>query len=324
MKRGFYKCQMLDFDNKKNYKNFLYITPFIIILTIFTFVPLIKTFIISFNGSYNKFSDSLDWTSFNFKNYEAVFKDPFFNLSFFNTIFLVFISVPISIFLSLMIALCLNTVYNKFLKSVLETFFFLPFLMNKVIMGIVFSIIFYHSYGFFNQSDGLMNVFLNKFFNIKSSSWVNYSASWGKKIFVLIVYLVWSGLPFKIFIFSLGLKNIDKNYYDAAKIDGASKFKILRKITIPLLSNVIFYQFILSILQVIKEYDSIIGVFGDISDNSNIQTITFYIYRQLQSNQLDSYAKGTAASMILFLISFIFVSIIFYFIKSKTIKKFDI
>ncbi|WP_334330834.1 carbohydrate ABC transporter permease [Candidatus Phytoplasma prunorum] len=305
---------MLFFNNQKKYKHFLYLTPAIFILTIFIFYPLIKTFIISFSVDYNKFSDSFNGFNFGFKNYKKVFQDPYFVQSLTNTLLLVFISVPLSMIISLVIALFLNSVYNKILKEFLKTIFFLPFLMNKVIMGIVFSFLFYHSYGFFNKPDGLIDVFLNKILKIEGG-WLNPSSSWNRKFFVLICYIIWTSLPFKIFIFTVGLQNIDKNYYKAAKIDGASRLKILFKITIPLLSPVFFYQLIVSILQTFKEYDSVVGLFGE--NNSSVQTMTFYIYKQLQNHHLDSYAKGSAASIILFFISAIFTLISFYFFKKK-------
>ncbi|MEZ0180562.1 carbohydrate ABC transporter permease ['Camptotheca acuminata' phytoplasma] len=296
-------------DQKKN-KSWLYIISGLIVLTIFIFFPLTQTFIISLNSNYNKFDNSLGINKgelFSLKNYINVFKNEEFLIAFRNTLILVFLIVPISVFFSLGVALVLNSIKNTFFKNSFKTFFFLPLVSNTVIMGMIFSILFYYSYGISSRPEGLFNSFIG-LFGMKRSDFVTRTAPFTNKMFVLVLYNVWTKAPFKIFVFILALQEIDKSYYDAAKIDGASKWRIFKKITLPLITSVIFYQSIIEMLSVFKEYESVIGLFGD-NPPYEIQTIVGYIYKQLNMSTFDSFSKGAAASIILFLISIVFTLI---------------
>ncbi|MDO8029964.1 sugar ABC transporter permease ['Planchonia careya' phytoplasma] len=311
---------MLEIMGYKNRRHWYYLAPMLIFLTVFTFYPLVKNIIISFNAKYDKFNDSFSMKIsdfFSFSNYIAIFKDIDFIFALRNTLILVIICVPISIFLSLIIALALNSVCNYVVQHFFKTFFLLPLLSNTIIMSMIFGSFFYYnttnliSY----RPEGLFNSFLG-FFGIRPQPWINIAAPYSHKIFVLVFYNIWARLPFKIFVFILSLQDIDKSYYDAAKIDGASKFRILTKIVLPLLAPIIFYQLIIETLMVIKEYESVIGVFGQ-NANYRVQTLVGYIYNQLSSSHYNSYSKGAAAATILLLISIVFTTMSFYISKKE-------
>lgn len=305
---------MFDIINQKNNKHWWYLSPALIVLIIFTFFPLTKTFIISLSKDYNKFNDYFE-AAFSFDNYRNVFKDQEFRRSLYNTLILVFFTVPISLFIALLISLILNSIHKRFLKDFFKTFFFLPLLSNTVIMGMVFSVIFYYNFGIANHNQGLFNSLIT-FFGFTPKNWVTITAPYPNKMFVLILYNIWVRLPFKIFVFVLALQDINKSYYEAAKIDGATRFRILLKITLPLLIPIIFYQFIIEMLAIFKEYESIIGIFAN-NNNYEIRTIVGYIYAQSSNYSYHSYSKGAAAAMILFFISFLFTFLSFYFSKKK-------
>ncbi|KAB8121718.1 MAG: ABC-type sugar transport system permease protein [Candidatus Phytoplasma cynodontis] len=304
---------MFDIAGKKNHTHWLYLFLTLISLIIFTFFPLLKSLIISFNPNYDKFSDTLG-NIINLDNYKSVFRDFDFRIAFKNTIILVFFAVPISLIISLIIALILQSIKNIFFQNFFKTCFFLPLLSNTIVMGMVFGMLFYHNFSFAAQKpEGLFNIFIG-FFGIKPQNWISLSAPYSHKMFVLIFYNVWTRLSFKIFVFVLALQDINKSYYDAARIDGATKFRIFTKITLPLLTPIIFYQFIIEMLAVFKEYESVIGLFGK-NSNFRIRTIVGYIYEQLSSSSYNSYSKGSAAAMILFFISIFFTVISFYISK---------
>ncbi|TVY12452.1 carbohydrate ABC transporter permease [Candidatus Phytoplasma pini] len=308
---------MFEIVGHKNNKHWYYLLPSLIILTIFTFYPLTKNFLISFNSSYDKFNDTFELKSFfSLMSYKMIFQDLYFKISIVNTLILVLFIVPISLTISLIIALILNSIKNLFFKNFFKTFFFLPLISNVVVMGMVFSVFFYYNNGIFtDKPEGLFNYFLS-IFGIKSRNWVGFSAPSSHKFFALIFYNTWSRISFKVFVFVLALQNINKSYYDAAKVDGTSKWRIFTKITLPLLIPVIFYQFVIEILAVFKEYESIIGVLGQDAD-PQMQTIVMYIYNQLSSSSINSYSKGAAASIVLFFISVLFIAISFYISKKK-------
>ncbi|WP_153368557.1 carbohydrate ABC transporter permease [Candidatus Phytoplasma sacchari] len=304
---------MFEIAGKKNNKHWLYLFLTLTSLIVFTFLPLVKSFIISFNSNYDKFSDTLG-TFINLDNYKSVFRDYDFRIAIKNTIILVFFSVPISLIIALIIALTLQSIKNNFFQNFFKTCFFLPLLSNTIVMGMVFGMFFYYNFGFVSQKpQGLFNIFLG-FFGIKAQNWVSLSAPYKNKMFALIFYNIWTRLSFKVFVFILALQDINKSYYDAARIDGASKFRIFTQITLPLLFPIIFYQFIIEMLTIFKEYESVIGLFGK-NTNFRIKTIVGYIYEQLSSTSYNSYSKGSAAAMILFFISIFFTIISFYISK---------
>ncbi|WP_017193122.1 carbohydrate ABC transporter permease [Italian clover phyllody phytoplasma] len=311
---------MLEIAGHKKNKHWFYLAPTLIALTLFSFFPLIKNIIISFNGDYQKFSDSFSKTELlSFKNYDKVLRDVEFRCSLRNTLILVLLAVPISLTFALVIALALNSVYNHYLKDFFKTFFFLPLLANTVIMGMIFSSFFYHNnIPYINKPEGLFNNFLI-LFGMKPKNWINISAPYMNKMFVIIFYNIWHRLPFKIFVFVLALQDINKSYYDAAKIDGASKWRIFTKITLPLLAPALFYQFIIELLTIMKEYESVVGVFGKNADY-RIQTIVGYIYSQINSPNYNSYSKGAAAAVILLFFSVLFTTISFVLQKKKKIN----
>ncbi|WCA22282.1 carbohydrate ABC transporter permease [Candidatus Phytoplasma oryzae] len=308
---------MFQIADKKNNKHWLYLFLTLFSLIVFTFFPLMKSFIISFNPNYDKFSDTLG-NIVNLDNYRSILKDYDFRIAFKNTLILVFFSVPISLIVSLFIALVLESIKNTFLQNFFKTCFFLPLLSNTIVMGMVFGMFFYYNFSFSSQKpQGLFNIFIG-FFGIKPQNWISLSASYSHKMFVLIFYNIWTRLSFKIFVFVLALQDINKSYYDAARIDGASKYRIFTKIKLPLLVPIIFYQFIIEMLAVFKEYESVIGLFGK-NNSFRIKTIVGYIYEQLSSSSYNSYSKGSAAAMILFFISIFFTIISFYISKKAKI-----
>jgi multiple sugar transport system permease protein len=308
---------MLEIAGHKQNKHWFYLAPTLLALTLFSFYPLIKIIIISFNSQYEKFSDSFSSTNlFSLNNYKKVLADVEFLSSLKNTLVLVVLAVPISLTFALAISLALNSVYKHYLKDLFKTFFFLPLLANTVIMGMIFSSFFYHNNTHsIDKPEGLFNNFLS-LFGVSPKNWINISSPYINKMFVIVFYNVWYRLPFKIFVFVLALQDINKSYYDAAKIDGASKWRIFTKIILPLLTPVLFYQFIIEMLAIMKEYESVVGIFGKNADYK-IQTIVGYIYNQIHSPNYYSYSKGAAAAVILLFFSVLFTTISFILQKRK-------
>jgi multiple sugar transport system permease protein len=289
---------------------------------IFTFYPLFNTFIISFKESYNYMVGS--YKKIGFGNYAKLFQpgNSFFKFLI-NTMVMTFVSVPISITLSILIAVALNSI--KSLQKFFQTIFFLPYVTNTIAIGMVFSIM-------FESRQGLVNSIIESLGG-SSVNWLGgnpnaillgtdvfkdtfFGAQWFTSLIVLLVYIVWNSLPFKILILLSALQSIDKQYYQAAQIDGTSKFRIFSKITVPLLSPQIFYLLITSFIGAFKEYTSVVAIFGanaqSIGQENNMATVVWYIYSYIKgSNATSPGAMGYAAAgaVILFIIIMIFTGI---------------
>ncbi len=305
-------------ESKNNWKAWLYLAPTIILLSVFTFYPIINTFVVSFTADYDYVLGSKG--GFTFQNYievlspNGIFFDDVIKTALPNTLLLTFVTVPVSIILSLAIAIGLNSI--KALKKIFQTIFFMPYVTNAIAIGMVFSVIFDTQYGLFNAMFGIQgHPWITM--NLQTGEAVNYWSAF----FAICFYIVWHSLPYKILIFLGGLQNVDNQYYDAAKIDGASRFKTIMKVTIPLLSPQILYIMITSFIGAFKEYNSVIGLFGkdggtfDVTTGQkNMQTIVYFIYDQISENQVQ---YASAAAVLLFILILIFTGIQFKVSKRR-------
>lgn len=333
-----------DAGEKNNWKAWLYLAPSLILLAVFVFYPLINTVVQAFQvyDSNTQSSSGFTWDNFGtvlglvgktassltVYRWQCVldsasgnwyyssesglvqvyFQQDVLKYALPNTMLITFITVPISILISLLIAVGLNSI--KAFKKLLQTIFFVPYVTNAIAVGMVFAVLFDYK--------GIINFV----FGLGSSPWVDQGAglhgndAW-KPMFALCVYIIWHSLPFKILIFLSGLQNIDKQYYDAAKIDCAGKWKTMMNVTVPLLSPQILYIMITSFIASFKEYTSVVGLFGmpstDGGGTKNMYTIVYYIYDMIKGNV----GYGAAAAVLLFIIIMIFTAIQFQVSKKK-------
>ena len=221
-----------------------------------------------------------------------------------NTLLLCVLTVPISTILALLIAVCLNSI--KPLQKLLQTIFFLPYVTNSIAIGMVFAAMFNIVGSFFGSENeiivtaGIINNVI-EFFGGHHVNWINVGSSYIANITVMTVYIVWNALPFKILSLLGGLQSVNKQYYDAARVDGASRKKIFARITVPLLSPMIAYVVITGFIGGFKEYTSIVGIFGEAmgpaDDAGRLNTMVGFIYDALSTNKQ---GRASAAALILF------------------------
>ncbi len=257
-----------------------------------------------------------------FGNFKAVITYSKFLTALKNTVLLCVLTVPISTFLALLIAVCLNAI--KPLQRFLQTVFFLPYVTNSIAIGMVFYAMFGMvgtAFGFEDEmiiSPGIINEVLDVF-GIGPVNWINSGSSYWANIFVLVVYIVWNALPFKILILLGGLQSINKQYYEAARVDGTGRVRTFTRITVPLLSPMLAYVIITGFIGGFKEYSSIVGIFGDsmgpAGDPYRLQTMVGYVYQVLPDGHA---GRAGAAALILFVIIFAVTLVNLAVSKKKT------
>ncbi|MBE6646280.1 MAG: sugar ABC transporter permease [Ruminococcaceae bacterium] len=234
-----------------------------------------------------------------------------------NTLILTVITVPISTILALLIAVALNSI--KPLQKLLQTIFFLPYVTNSIAIGMVFAAMFnIVGLNSANESVGIINNILGVF-GIERVNWINQGAPAWASFTALIIYIVWNALPFKILILLGGLQSINKQYYDAAKVDGTPKWRVLLRITVPLLSPMLTYTVITSFIGGFKEYSSVVGIFGDgraVPGGANMNTIVGHIQDHLTITR--DYGLAGAAALMLFAIIFVVTMINLWVSKKNT------
>lgn len=283
------------------WKAWLYLAPALVLLLIFTVWPIINTVRIAFLEGYDIMKEIGGQTfEVGFGNFEKVIRYKKFGDILKNTILLCVLTVPISTILALLIAVALNSI--KPLQRFLQTIFFLPYVTNSIAIGMVFTAMFnIIGYKTPNETVGIINNVL-QWLGLERINWMNQGSSYAANITVMVVYIVWNALPFKILILLGGLQSINKQYYDAAKVDGTSRRRIFTRITVPLLSPMIVYVVITGFIGGFKEYSSVVGVFGEDmgppAGEGKLNTMVGYIYDSIQGQQ----GRASAAALILFAI----------------------
>lgn len=274
-----------------NKKAWLYLLPALIFIGVFLLYPLIDVFIYSVLEEYNFASG--DYTGVGHFNFEYVLKDPYFLKALENTFILVFITVPVSTILALLISLGLASI--KTLRKLFQTIYFLPYVTNTLAVGMVFMILFAPT----EYTVGLVNT-VTGWFGLAPVDFIN-GPYWAKML-VLSVYTIWVVLPFKILILTSSLASVKQEYYNAAKVDGASKFRIFYRITLPMISPMIFYLVITGFIGAFKAYSDAVALFGSNLNVAEMNTVVGYIYDMLYGEGGGYPSFASAAAVILFVI----------------------
>lgn len=277
--------------NKRNFKGWLYLLPAMLFLGIFMVYPLIDVFIYSFEEGYNSASQTYYGTGM--YNYSYVLHDPYFLQAIRNTFILVVITVPLSTLLALLISVALSSV--KALKKLFQTIYFLPYVTNTLAVGLVFMILFKKT----AYSDGLINLVLKLF----GQGPVDFIAGpyWAKML-VLCIYTIWIVMPFKVLILTSALASVNQNYYNAARVDGTSRFRIFIRITLPMISPTVFYLIITGFIGAFKAYSDSVALFGTDLNAAGMNTIVGYVYDMLYGNGGGYPSYASAAAILLFVI----------------------
>ena len=276
---------------KNQFKAWLYLLPAILFLGIFMVYPLIDVFIYSFEEGYN--SASQTYFGVGLYNYSYVLHDPYFLQAIKNTLILVLITVPVSTGLALLISVGLSSI--KALRHLFQTVYFLPYVTNTLAVGMVFMILFKKT----PYTDGLANLMLS-WFGAGPIDFID-GPYWAKML-VLCIYTVWVVMPFKILVLTGALASVKDDYYSAARVDGTSRARIFRKITLPMISPMLFYLVITGFIGAFKAYSDAVALFGTNLNAAEMNTIVGYIYDMLYGDSGGYPSFAAAAAIVLFVI----------------------
>ncbi len=281
---------------------YLYILPAFILLLLFRLIPIVMSFVISFFDW--KITGSGEFIGL--ENYSTMFKDKVFWQSLLNTFWLVVIVVPASIVFPLFFASMLNQI--KRLKSLFRIVYFVPFVTSLVAVSIVWKIM-------FSEQSGLMNSFLGWFgisplkwlaeprgiFDLLFSSIGIHLPAWmggpSLALFSIIIMTIWKSLGYNTIIYLSGLQNIPKDYYEAADIDGAGKFRQFFRITLPLVSPTTFYVLLMTTIVSFQTFAQVYLMTDKGGPLNTTKLIVYYIYEK----GFDSLDMGYASAVALFL-----------------------
>ena len=276
---------------KQRANAWLYLLPALLFLVFFMVYPLVDVFVSSLEEGYNFASQT--YFGVGAYNYAYVLHDPYFLQALKNTFLLVIITVPLSTGLALLVSLGLSSI--RALRNLFQTIYFLPYVTNTLAVGLVFMILFQKT----EYTDGLVNLLIHWF----GGTGVDFiDGPYWAKMFVLCFYTVWVVLPFKILILTSALASVNPDYYKAARVDGTSKPRTFLRITLPMISPMLFYLIITGFIGAFKAYSDAVALFGTDLNAAGMNTIVGYVYDMLYGDSGGFPSYASAAAILLFAI----------------------
>lgn len=283
---------------EETFSAYLFILPSLIIFIVFTFFPAAYSMVISLF----RWNMPMRAEFIGFENFIYLFTDPIespiFWKSFFNTFYFA-LGVPINLFVSLLIALLLNRRLPGL--GIFRTTFFLPTITSMTAVSVVWLWLFHPA------QYGLFNSFLIQL-GLPIQSWLRDPVL---AMPCLILIGVWKGMGYNIIIFLAGLQSIPQAYYEAARIDGASKVALFRYITWPLLGPTLFYVLTVGMINSLKAFAEI-DVMTQGGPLNSTTTLSYYLYQN--AFQFFQMGKASAVAVLLFILIFILTWIQFRFV----------
>ncbi len=273
------------------WKAWLYLLPALLFLIVFLIYPLIDVLIYSAEEGYNFASQT--YFGVGTYNFSYVLHDPYFLQALKNTVILVVITVPLSTVLAILISAGLSSI--RALRDLLQTIYFLPYVTNTLAVGLVFMILFQKT----EYTDGLANMVI-RLFGGNSVDFID--GPYWAKMFVLCFYTIWTVMPFKILVLTSALAAVNPDYYRAAQVDGTPKLRVFTKITLPLISPMIFYLVITGFIGAFKAYSDAVALFGTDLNAAGMNTLVGYVYDMLYGDSGGYPSYASAAAIILFAI----------------------
>jgi len=293
---------------RKNLNNvaYIFIIPFVVVFAVFSVYPVLRTLYLSFT-SYKGFGAP---TFIGLKNYIRVFSDKFFWISFLNTVKIWGINIVVQLGTAFLLTIIFSDIRYKMRGlSIFRAVYYLPNLISAVSVAFLFKTLLDWKYGSINQI--LMAIGLTK----TPINWLGQVTT-APNVTALISAWMWFGNSFIILM--AGVQGISKDYFEAASLDGAGRWKTFTNITVPLLRPIILYVFVTSLIGGLQMFDIPFLISGGTAGapSGSLQTVVMYLYKfGFETNQV-GYAAAIAYTLFL-------IILVISIIQFKTIGKED-
>lgn len=269
-------------QKKRRMWGWVFVAPQLIGLVIFAVIPLFMSFIISFN-TWDGIAPAMEFVGL--QNYIHQLGDADFTKSLGNTVVYSLMFIPVDMVLALALALAVQKIKGK---SLYRLFYFMPVVTGSVSVGVIWTWIFNGDFGLINSALAAIG--------IAGPKWLTDP----KMVLISIVIVsVWWNVGYNMVLLLAGLQNVPEVYYEAAQIDGASKWNTFWHITIPMLSPTLFFVLITTIISSFQVFDQafVMTKGGPVKAS---YTLVYHIY---QNAFVDfKMGRACAASMMLFVI----------------------
>lgn len=263
-----------------------FLLPNLLGLTVFVFVPMVYAFYVSLH-EWNALSPKV---FIGFENYKEMASDKEWWNSVYRTFIFTIIYVPLLFAGSLFFAVMLNSMKQRFV-GVARTMFLLPFAITSVISAVIWMFLYDPRNGFINQ-----------FFDLVGLPKQQFLGSTDQALLAIIVVIFWINLGYNMMIFLASIKEIPLDYYEAAKIDGATGWKAFRNITFPLLRPTSIFILVVTTIGSFQVFDQIMVMTKGGPANSTMVSV-LYIYKQ--GFEFLNMGYASALAVVLFLIIFV-------------------
>jgi len=309
------------FLRKEKVAGYLFISPWLIGFALFYLYPLLDTFYNSFTNM--KLFGTPQWIGW--ENYQKLFHDPVFGQATLDMVIYVLLTTLIFIVGGFLLALLLQRQFpgNHFFRIV----FYLPSLMVGVAIGSMFVQV-------FNSADyGLINTFLG-IFHVAPVNWLSDYNHPIIGLFALIIVCFWF-VGTNMLIFIAGLKGISRTYYEAARIDGAGAWHRFRSVTLPLLTPVILFNTVMTLIGNIQVFDTALifsgggsgsvgagGFESVLGYHDSLATFLTYLYQE--AFIFHEYGYSSAVAMVIFLITLVLTALVLLLFRRFTYYENDV
>lgn len=287
---------------RRKWAGFLFILPGLLSYLAWTLFPIIKSFIMSFQ-KWN-LNPRIPNEFVGLENYFELLKDDVFFTSLLNTLKYVVITVPGQMIFGLLIAILLSNSLKG--KTFLRMLYYLPVITSWVVVSVLFQYL-------FATRGGLVNYFLKDVLHLISQDvrWLSQESTAMIPVYVLGI---WKGIGWSMLIFLAGLQGIPKQLYEAAKIDGATGWRLFRHITLPMLKPTIAFEVVMLTIGGFNVFLSVFIITGGGPRNST-QVLSTYMFKE--AFEYFHFGYGAAISVIFFLIVFTIAQIQRKLLKTK-------
>jgi multiple sugar transport system permease protein len=280
------KKRLTKFNRREALAGYLFISPWIVGFLVFTLGAMIYSLVISFNY-YNLAKNTMRPAGLD--NYAALFDDPKVALSLRNTLFYAVMAVPLEICFALFLALLLNWVGRG--AGAFRTLYYLPKMTPAVATASVFFLLLNGNTGAINQGLGLIG--------IEGPQWL-VDPAWVKPSVVLMT--LW-GVSGSMVIFLAALKNVPRELYEVASLDGAGRVRQFFSITVPMISSAIFFNTIVLTIAAMQVFDQAYLLFWRDQTNASPDSSLFYgVYLFQQAFRQFDFGLASAMAWLLFVI----------------------
>lgn len=280
-------------SRQRQWPFYIMIFPGFLYLLINNYGPMLGMFIAFKKVDYGLGIFKSPWVGL--ENFKYLFKTDAAVIMTRNTILYNVAFIVLGTVLGIAVGIMLSELRSKAKTKFFQTVILLPYLLSWVICA-------YIGYAFLSKESGLLNGLLNSL-GLAAIDWYNSPGKWP---FILIFVNIWKGIGYTSIIYMSTIIGIDRSLYEAARVDGATKWQEIRMITLPLLKSTII---MLTIMNIGRIFYSDFGLFYQIPLNSGTlypttQTIDTYVYRALmQQNQIGmSAAAGFYQSIVGFIL----------------------